>query len=166
MPKQLLLIRHAKSDWDNAGLTDFNRPLNRRGNANAPEMACRMLNEQIIPDLIVSSPALRAITTAKYFAETWRIDKAKIQHESSIYEANVKSLLAVVNQLENQFKLVALFGHNPGLTDFANYLSDANIYNMPTCSIVIIKFPFDNWNEISAETGKVMLFDYPKSLDD
>lgn len=166
MPKQLLLIRHAKSDWNNASLTDFNRPLNRRGIASAPEMASRMVKQQIIPDLVVSSTALRAITTAKYFAETWRIDKAKIQQESSIYEANVHSLLAVVNQLDNQFDRVALFGHNPGLTDFANYLSDANIYNMPTCSIVIIEFPFDNWNEISADTGKVLLFDYPKSLED
>jgi phosphohistidine phosphatase len=166
MPKQLLLIRHAKSDWNNAGLKDFDRPLNKRGHSNAPEMANRMVEQQIIPDLIVSSPALRAITTATYFAENWGIDQSKIQQENSIYEANVKSLLALVNQLDNQFDHVAMLGHNPGLTDFANYLSDVNIYNMPTCSIVIIEFPFENWNEVSAETGKVVLFDYPKSLDD
>ena len=166
MPKQLFLIRHAKSDWNSTDLRDFDRPLNKRGYSNAPEMANRMVEQQIIPDLIVSSPALRAITTATYFAENWGIDQFKIQQENSIYEANVKSLLALVNQLDNQFDHVAMFGHNPGLTDFANYLSDANIYNMPTCSIVIIEFPFESWNEVSAETGKVVLFDYPKSLDD
>ncbi len=166
MPKQLLLIRHAKSDWGNADLTDFNRSLSKRGHSDAPEMAIRMVEKQIIPDLIVSSPALRAITTAKYFAKTWRITESKIQQENSIYEANLKSLLAMVNQLNNQVDQVAIFGHNPGLTDFSNYLSNGNIYNMPTCSIVIIDFPFENWNEISAATGKVILFDYPKSLDD
>lgn len=166
MPKQLLLIRHAKSDWNNVGLRDFDRPLNKRGHSNAPEMANRMVEQQIIPDLILSSPALRAITTATYFAENWDIDQPKIRQEYSIYEANVKSLLALVNQLDNKFDRVAMFGHNPGFTDFVNYLSDANIYNMPTCSVVIIEFPFENWNEVSTETGKVILFDYPKSLDD
>jgi phosphohistidine phosphatase len=166
MAKQLLLIRHAKSDWNNAGLRDFDRPLNKRGNANAPEMAVRMLKQNIIPDLMVSSPALRAITTAKYFAETWHIEATKIQLEKTIYEANIKALLQVVNQLDNQANQVALFGHNPGLTDFANYLSNANIFNMPTCSIVMIAFPIENWNEVSADTGSLVFFDYPKSGED
>lgn len=166
MAKQLLLIRHAKSDWNNAGLRDFDRPLNKRGNANAPEMAVRMLKQNIIPDLMVSSPALRAITTAKYFAKTWGIDSAKIQLEKTIYEANIKALLQVVNQLDNQANQVALFGHNPGLTDFANYLSNANIFNMPTCSIVMIAFSIENWNEVSADTGSLVFFDYPKSGED
>lgn len=166
MPKQLLLIRHAKSDWNNAGLKDFDRPLNKRGNTNAPEMADRLVKLDIVPDLIVSSPALRAITTAKYFAKTWHIEKEQIQQENTIYEANVKVLLNVVTQLDNQHDIVVMFGHNPGLTDFANYLSTANIYNMPTCSVVMIEFPVENWNEVSAETGKLMLFDYPKSLED
>ena len=166
MPKQLLLIRHAKSDWNNYELADFDRSLNKRGNANAPEMANRLVKKQIIPDIIISSPALRAITTAKYFAEVWCMDDAKIQQEKSIYEANVQALLKVVNQLDNQFDHVALFGHNPGLTDFTNYLSDANIYNMPTCSMVMIEFPVDNWSEISADTGKLAFFDYPKNGDD
>ena len=166
MAKQLLLIRHAKSDWNNAGLRDFDRPLNKRGNVNAPEMAARLFKQNIIPDLVVSSPALRAITTAKYFAETWQIESTKIQLEKTIYEANIKSLLAVVNHLDHQFNHVALFGHNPGLTDFANYLSRANIFNMPTCSVVMITFPIDNWNEVSADTGDVVFFDYPQSGED
>lgn len=166
MAKQLLLIRHAKSDWNNAGLRDFDRPLNKRGNSNAPEMADRLLKQHIIPDLMVSSPALRAITTAKYFADTLGVESEEIQLEGSIYEANVKSLLEVINQLDNQFNRVALFGHNPGLTDFANYLSTANIYNMPTCSVVMIEFPFGNWNEVSADTGELKLFDYPKNGED
>lgn len=166
MAKQLLLIRHAKSDWGSASLTDFNRPLNRRGNTNAPEMAERMVKQRIVPQLIVSSPAVRALTTARYFAKTWHIQSEDIVEEKAIYEANVKTLLTIINQLDDQFEQIALFGHNPGLTDLANYLSNGHIYNMPTCSVVIIEFPFESWKEISSDTGKIVLFDYPKSDED
>lgn len=91
MGKQLLLIRHAKSDWGNAGLRDFDRPLNGRGKSSAPEMAERLVKQQIVPELIVSSPALRAITTAQYFATAWHIPLENIELEPAIYEASVKS---------------------------------------------------------------------------
>ncbi|MEE1944803.1 histidine phosphatase family protein [Pedobacter sp. KR3-3] len=166
MGKQLLLIRHAKSDWGNAGLRDFDRPLNGRGKNNAPEMAERLVKQQIVPELMVSSPALRAITTAKYFAAAWHIPIENIQLEPAIYEANVKSLLKVINQLDDQYDQIALFGHNPGLTDLANYLCNGHIVNMPTASVIRIQFPFDSWKLISSNTGNVLLFDYPKSLED
>jgi phosphohistidine phosphatase len=166
MAKRLILIRHAKSDWGNPSVRDFDRPLNKRGNANAPEMAQRMVSQHIYPDLIVSSPALRAITTAKYFAKEWGIAENMIQTDKNIYEAAIKSLLNEVNQFDNKYDTVALFGHNPGLTDFANYLSDVNIYNMPTCSIVMLEFSFNDWSLVSSSTAKVLLFDYPKSNDD
>ncbi|TCC91996.1 histidine phosphatase family protein [Pedobacter frigiditerrae] len=165
MAKQLLLIRHAKSDWGNAGLSDFDRPLNKRGKANAPEMAERLSKKKIVPQQIVSSPALRALTTAKFFADTWQIPLKNIKLKSDIYEASARTLLSVINNLDNQFDKIALFGHNPGLTGLANYF-DGNIDNMPTCSAVYIEFPFDDWKMISADTGKVLLFDYPKSGED
>jgi phosphohistidine phosphatase len=113
----------------------------------------------------VSSPALRAITTAGFFAEAWRIPLGEIQQEASIYEASVKDLLHVINKLPNEFDLIALFGHNPGLTDLTNYF-DGHLDNMPTCSVVLIEFPFDDWALVSATTGKILLFDYPKSGED
>lgn len=166
MVKRLILIRHAKSDWGNPSVSDFDRPLNKRGNTNAPEMAKRMVSQKIYPDLIVSSPALRALTTATYFAKEWGIDKTNIRTDKNIYEAGLKSLLNVVNHFDNQYQTIAMFGHNPGFTDFANYLSDVNIYNMPTCSIVMLEFPFEEWNLVSGSTAKVLLFDYPKSGED
>ncbi len=166
MAKRLILIRHAKSDWGNPSVSDFDRPLNKRGNANAPEMAQRMVKQNIYPNLIVSSPALRAITTANYFAKEWGMDKNNIQKDENIYEAGLKNLLNIVNHLDNQYEVVVMFGHNPGFTDFANYLSDVNIYNMPTCSIVMLEFPFDDWNLVSGSTAKVLLFDYPKNGED
>jgi phosphohistidine phosphatase len=166
MAKRLLLIRHAKSDWGNPSLKDFDRPLNKRGHANAPEMAQRLAKQQIFPDQIVSSPALRALTTANYFAKEWGIKPPDIKTNQDIYEAGVRTLLGVVNQLDDQKDIIALFGHNPGFTDFANYLSNLDIDNMPTCSVVMLEFPFDEWKMVSNGTAKVLLFDYPKSGED
>jgi len=165
MAKRLLLIRHAKSDWGNSDLRDFDRPLNKRGKTNAPEMAERLVKQQIIPDQIVSSPALRAITTAKVFASAWQTSPDQIKKEANIYEANVKTLLAIVNNFDNKHNQIALFGHNPGLTDLVNYLA-AHLDNIPTCGVILLEFPFDDWQMISADTGKVLMFDYPKSGDD
>jgi phosphohistidine phosphatase len=165
MAKQLLLIRHAKSDWGNADLRDFDRPLNKRGKANAPEMAERLAKQKIIPEFIVSSPAKRAITTAGFFAEAWKITNDDIQKEASIYEASIKTLVSLINQFDNKYNRIALFGHNPGLTEVVNYF-DSYLDNMPTCSVVMLEFPFDDWRMVSANTGKVLLFDFPKSGDD
>lgn len=163
--KQLLLIRHAKSDWGNAELRDFDRPLNKRGKVNAPEMAERLVRQGIKPDLVISSPALRAITTANLFVNAWEMPASGIQQEPAVYDANVKTLLNVINNIDDQHYFVALFGHNPGLTELVNYF-DGHLSNMPTCSVALLSFPFDNWSMISADTGKILLFDYPKNGED
>lgn len=161
--KQLFIIRHAKSDWGDLDLKDFDRPLNHRGHKNAPEMVERLVAKNIRPDIIVSSPALRALTTAKYFAAGWKLDHHQLNTDPSIYEASTNTLLNVINQFDNQFDSIALFGHNPALTDLLNYLTNEYIANMPTCSTAIIEFPFDDWKLISGSTGELVLFDYPKS---
>lgn len=164
--KHLLLVRHGKSDWANHHISDFERPLNARGLRNAPEMASRILNRNQVPELIVSSSALRALTTARHFAQVWDKPVEQIKQERAIYEANVKTLLQVVNQLDNKYQRVAMFGHNPGFTDFANYLADADIHNIPTCGTVLIEFPVEDWAQVSHHTGSLLKFDYPKSLND
>jgi len=161
--KQLFIVRHAKSDWGDATLRDFDRPLNPRGHKNAPEMVNRLVAKGIKPDSIVSSPALRALTTAKYFAAGWQMSTDQLHTNANIYEASVKTLLKVVNDFDSQMEKIALFGHNPGLTDLLNYLTGEYISNMPTCSVAIIEFPFEDWKLISGGTGKLLLFDYPKS---
>ncbi|SDD52945.1 SixA phosphatase family protein [Pedobacter soli] len=164
MAKQLLLVRHGKSDWGNLDLKDFDRPLNKRGKENAPEMAERLVNKGFKPDLLVSSPAKRAKSTAKYFAEAYGFEQ--IQYETSIYEANTTALLKVVNDLDDSADKVLMFGHNPGFTDFANELSNADIYNIPTAGMVLISFPFDSWQLVSRGTGDLVFFDYPKNSDE
>jgi len=164
MAKQLLLVRHGKSDWGNVDLKDFDRPLNKRGKENAPEMAERLVNRGFKFDLIVSSPAKRAKSTAKYFAEAYGVDD--IQYEESIYEANTNTLLKVVNGLDDSANIVMMFGHNPGFTDLANELSDADLYNIPTAGMALISFPFDSWKMVSRGTGELVFFDYPKNSDE
>ncbi|MGO4877519.1 histidine phosphatase family protein [Pedobacter sp. AJM] len=164
MAKQLLLVRHGKSDWGNLDLKDFDRPLNKRGKENAPEMAERLLKKGFKFDLMVSSPAKRAKSTAKFFAEAYQFDQ--VQFEASIYEANTQALLKVINSLDDDANTVIMFGHNPGFTDLANALSDADIYNIPTAGMVLISFPFDSWAMVSKGTGDLVFFDYPKNSDE
>jgi len=164
MAKQLLLVRHGKSDWGNLDLKDFDRPLNKRGKENAPEMAERLLSKSFKFDLIVSSPAKRAKTTAKYFAEAYHT--SEIQFEESIYEASATTLLQVINKLDDSANTVMMFGHNPGFTDLANELSHADIYNIPTAGMVLISFPFNSWSMVSKGTGELVFFDYPKNSDE
>jgi phosphohistidine phosphatase len=161
--KQLLLVRHGKSESGNAHLKDFDRPLNPRGHRDAPEMALRLVQKHFVPEVLISSPALRALTTASHFEQVWHRRVEQIKQDISIYEAEIPALLKVVNDIGNRYKRAALFGHNPGFTDLANYLTDANIFNVPTCGIVLIEFAVDDWKEISAGTGKLVEFDYPKN---
>jgi phosphohistidine phosphatase len=165
MSRSLILIRHGKSD-QGLDIRDFDRPLNHRGNKNAVEMAERTLKKDPIPQQLISSPALRAITTARHFAEVWDLPFTLIKQESSIYEANVMALLKVISNLDDNFNNVALFGHNPGLTDFANYLSDANIYNIPTSGIVVLELSIEKWIEASKHTGIMRSLDFPKNTDE
>jgi len=166
MAKQLIVVRHGKSDQGEYGMPDFDRTLNHRGNKNAHEMAERIIHKGIVPQQLVSSPALRAFSTAKHFADVLKVSYQDIQLEQSIYEANTTALLKVINQLNNEYDRIALFGHNPGLTELVNYLADAKIYNLPTAGVVVIDFPFDDWLLVSQHIGSLFFFDSPKGQED
>ncbi len=163
MAKTLLLIRHAKSDWGDLMLSDFERPLNHRGEINAPEMAKRLVKRELFPKQFISSPALRAITTAKYFAKELHINPSDIIQEKEIYDALTNSLMEVVNNLDESSNFTALFGHNPGITGLVNYLINQEISHLPTCGMALIKFPLDQWKMVSSGTGELVFFDFPKN---
>jgi phosphohistidine phosphatase len=164
--KTLFLIRHAKSSQAEPGMKDFDRPLNDRGKKDAPLMGKILHQKKIKPDLLISSPAKRALSTAQKIAKEIDYPKAKIKKEAKIYEASVKTLLHIVNEIEDKNKNVFLFGHNPGFTDFLNYLTGDVIENIPTCGIAEIKFDADSWSEISRDTGKLVYFDSPKKNEE
>lgn len=161
--KKLLIVRHAKSDWEDINLPDFDRPLNSRGKKNAPEMASRLAKMNLVPEQIVSSPALRAITTANYFADGLGLSKNQIVMEPGIYEALPSTLLDIINNLDDSSSFTALFGHNPSLSSIVGILTDEDPVDLPTCSTVLIRFPFDSWKMVSAGTGDLAFIDYPKN---
>ncbi len=160
--KKLFLIRHAKSSWDYSDLTDFERPLNKRGKRDAPFMAKLLAKQGFSPDLIISSPANRAITTARFFAESLGYLFDKIFIEPKLYEASRDEILEIVMEIIDLYDNVMLFAHDPGLTDFANKLIGNNIDNIPTCGIVSINFKIESWGEINSKNSEMMFFEYPK----
>ncbi len=160
--KRIFLIRHAKSSWDESGVSDFERPLNKRGNRDAPFMAAILKKDKVKPDLIISSPAKRAITTAETFAEELDCPSKKILTEISIYESGIKELETIVQSIPEDNKTVLLFGHNPTLTFYANHLGDKFITNIPTCGIVGIELKVKSWHEVERGKGKTFLFEFPK----
>lgn len=161
--KTLYVIRHAKSGWGDFNLPDFDRPLNDRGKKDAPEMAARLKENNIIIDAFVSSPAKRARKTCKLFCEAYNYKEDDIIYIDSLYLAPAEKIFEVVTGLNNQYSHVAIFAHNPGVTDFANRLtSQVHIDEMPTCGIFAVETAIDNWKDFRNEEKKFLFFDYPK----
>lgn len=160
--KSLLLVRHAKSSW-NFDVDDFDRPLNERGLKDGPEMAKRLIKKEIRIDCFVSSPAKRALTTASLFAEAYDKNSKDIITAPTLYEATTEDFYNVLETLDADFKTVALFSHNPSITNFANQLTSVTIDDMPTCSVFAVKADGKSWKDISTIPKKFWFFDYPKS---
>jgi phosphohistidine phosphatase len=156
-------MRHAKSSWEKANLSDFDRPLNSRGKRDAPIMGKFLQEQNLKPQKIYSSPANRAITTAKIIAKEVHFNDSIIEMPS-FYHASQEQLLQEINKFDNEAKRVFMFGHNPGFTYLAEYLTNQNFGNIPTSGIVGIQFPFDRWEMISGNTGELLLYEFPKNL--
>lgn len=159
--RQLILIRHAKSSWANPSLDDFDRPLNKRGKRDAPFMAKLLSEKKIYPDIIISSPAKRTKLTALEFANKLGIGSDEIQWSNKLYLASLTTLFKILKQVDNNIKIVFLFGHNPGLTDLQNFLCKEEIDNIPTCGIVSMKSD-KKWSEISSKDFNLDFFEFPK----
>ncbi len=160
--KKLTLIRHAKSGWSSPNLKDIDRPLNERGKRDAPFIGELLLKKQILPDIVYSSDAVRALTTAKIICEKINYPTNKILIKSEIYEASITDLLNLLASFQDVNNHVMMFGHNPGFTYLANYLCNNFNNNMPTCSFVHLTFETNNWIEITANSGTLKYFEYPK----
>lgn len=161
--KRLFIARHAKSSWDFPYLSDFDRPLNKRGKRNIPDMADRFLEMNYPVDLIVASPAKRAWLTARGFAEKLSIPNQKLLDDERFYHASTATLKEVVSNTDDSVNNLMIFGHNPGLTSLIGNLSDFNLYNLPTCAVCGIEFPVDSWKEILTTHGEKFYYDFPKS---
>ena len=162
--KTLLLVRHAKSSWDDPGLSDFERPLNERGKKDAPAMAERLYERGIKIDAFITSPARRARKTAEQFARRYKIEKDDMMLKTELYMAGDDAFHSVVEKLDDRYDCVAIFSHNPGITDFANMLTDARIDNIPTCGIFAVSIDAKKWKRFREARKDLLFFDYPKAL--
>jgi phosphohistidine phosphatase len=162
--KTLYLVRHAKSSWKFPDLDDFERPLNKRGKRDAPLVGRFLKEKEIMPDLLISSPATRAKKTAKILADIISYPKKKIQFDDEIYEASTMGLLKIASRTDDEYIKLMLVGHNPSLTYFANMIANVRIDNIPTCGIVCSELNITSWKEISENSGKLAFFEYPKNL--
>lgn len=158
--KTLYLVRHAKSDWENTSLKDIERHLNERGYSNANSMSTLFKSKLNAPDLIISSPAIRAISTALIFARNLNYNANNLSIKQELYESSVTEYLEVIAQIDNSFQSVMLFAHNPTISLLADELSKSLAMEMPTCAIAGIRFDTDDWKK--AKKGELFLFDYPK----
>ncbi|MCB2376430.1 histidine phosphatase family protein [Hymenobacter sp. BT635] len=161
--KTLYLMRHAKSSWNFDDLSDQERPLNDRGRTDAPRMGQALAKRSIHLDLLVSSPAVRAMSTAALVAKELEYPHGQIQIIASIYHAEVPDLVQVVRELPNETQSVLLVGHNPTITDFANVVSPSPLNELPTAAIVCIKFNCANWADIDRHNAEFYFFDYPRN---
>jgi phosphohistidine phosphatase len=166
--KTLLVIRHAKSSWDASNVDDFERPLNDRGKRDAPRMGKRLKEKNIYPSLMMSSPAKRALSTAKKIAKVLKYPKDDIKTDRKLYHADEETMLEILRGIKDSHDVVMIFSHNPGLTEFVNSLmsEEQPIDNVPTCGVVAFEFVVDKWKDVEWGTGKMLFFDYPKSKED
>lgn len=159
--RQLILIRHAKSSWSNPDLSDFDRPLNKRGKRDLAFMSGLLSQKNISPELIISSPALRTKLTAIEFANKIGYNKNKIIWNKNLYLASYMKILKIIKQIENKINCAIIVGHNPGLTDLQNYLCNEEIDNIPTSGIVSMS-TIKEWKDVESKDFELVFFEFPK----
>ncbi|MFC2088804.1 histidine phosphatase family protein [Calditrichota bacterium] len=160
--KTIYLTRHAKSSWDYPELDDFERPLNERGRRDAPFMGSILKKLKIKPDAIVSSPATRAATTARIIANQLSYPLEHIYYNEILYGADETELSQIIKTVQETTKSIMIVGHNPGLTDFAHYIVNNDITNIPTSAVFGATLEIDKWKNFARDCGKFEVFEYPK----
>jgi phosphohistidine phosphatase len=160
--KILYLVRHAKSSWRLPDLSDRSRPLNKRGQKDAPRMGERLKHRSAHPKLIVTSPANRAQSTAALIAGELGIPHANIAIAEQIYGASPAGLIELLRNLGNQHEQVMLVGHNPAMTDLVNQLAGYCTDNLPTCAIATLELASDDWHDLGNIAAELVDLDYPK----
>lgn len=160
--KTLFLVRHAKSSWDDSGLADRARPLNKRGTRDAAAMARRVAHRPNRPELIVTSPALRAHRTAEAMAAALGIEAESLVVDARIYDAAATDVLEVIRSLDDRHARVMLVGHHPGITEIVNVLTDANLEKLPTCGVAEVRLNVRSWAGVRDGGAELIELDAPK----
>lgn len=170
MPRELLILRHAKSDWDAGVSKDFKRPLAKRGKKDAPRIGKWLYREGLVPDLIISSPAKRARQTAERVCKSLDCNKKKIQWRDEVYEASSADLLGLLKRCPSDAQSVLLIGHNPGLEELIIYLAGDEVETpadgklLPTATLARLEVP-DDWGALARGCGQLLTITRPRSLE-
>lgn len=162
--KHLFLVRHAKSDWGNPGLTDFERPLNERGNRDKKTMGKRLRNKSIEISSFISSSAKRTNQTSMALAKEIEFNTQDIQFFEELYHSSPSVMLSFINKTKNEHNNLMLVGHNPGISMLCDYLCNYSV-DFPTLGIAKITFQTEDWMEVSTQTGTLEWFDFPKKIE-
>ncbi len=165
MEIQLFIIRHGKSSWDYV-MDDIDRPLTERGVKNSYEMAERLKDKNLIPELVLTSPANRAMHTAVIMARVWKLPESRFHLHRGLYLPEEEDIFTALSETDDDVRSVAIFGHNPAFTQFANRFSNQSIDNVPTAGLVIVTLDTTAWNDLLNATVKAVVFDYPKNSRD
>ncbi len=164
--KQFLLVRHAKSDWSDDSLTDFERPLAERGEHDAPLMAAYIKERGLRPTFVLASPARRAYTTARTFADTLGIPENDLATEEELYEASAQRVLSAVLGLPETTDFAAVFGHNPAFTYLVSDFTPEYVSNVPTCGVAHLVSEATQWNRVSTANTVLRKLYTPKAVLD
>lgn len=162
--KRITLLRHAKSSWKNPELNDFERPLNKRGQRDAPLMGRYLADRGVRFDLLLVSPATRARMTAEAIAEQLKIDRDRLIFNQHIYQATLSELVALLQTIADDRQNVLLIGHNPGITDLANFLVDGRLENIPTSGVFSVELQVQSWKQLDQSAARLLFYDYPKRI--
>ena len=161
--KELFLVRHAKSSWDDPTISDQDRPLNERGFRNTLEMGRRLSDREVSPDALISSTALRARTTARIIADSLGWPEERVVLDRALYHASATELQEYIGGLNDAHTSVMLFGHNPGMTSLVSHLFGLALDNLPTCGVVNLQFSTESWAEASRSMPCEATIDFPKN---
>lgn len=159
--KTLYLIRHAKSSWA-FDFSDHDRPLGSRGRKDVSKMSEFAAANISKPSLVISSTASRALYTALHYCDSWEYPEEKIISDERLFHASADRILSILKEYDKEAS-IAIFGHNPGFTDFNNLVSDYMEY-IPTCGTVGIRFDIESWRDLAPNTGKQLFFYGPKTI--
>jgi phosphohistidine phosphatase len=160
--KTLFIIRHSKSSWKNANLSDHERPLNKRGNIDAKLISNYLSSVVINIDFLHCSSSKRTRETAEYFLEKININKQN--YDDQLYHVSSEDLLQAIRAYDNNLSSAMIIAHNPGLTNFVNLLTDLNLWNLPTTGMIVIDFNVSSWEEIKENNGKILFKKFPKEF--
>ena len=160
--KSLIIVRHCKSSWADLSLSDFDRPLNKRGNIDGELMSNYLREKEKKIDKLILSTSKRTRLTSKYFTEKIHFDS--ISYIDELYHASYSDIINIISKVENNFNSIMVIGHNPGLTELINQYTMINIYNLPTTGVVKVEFKENKWKRITENKGKIIYKKFPKEL--